>query len=129
MSYDLNTFKSEILKKNIINIFKKEIELVSDKAKNNNKITQEEIIKAIHLTASRKSFNNFYKKTVLSISQNLKLKGDFYVQKRPSFRVYMPGKIGTSFHTDYWYGHGKNVKTIWVPINKYFLGGGVYFFF
>tara|TARA_B110000211_G_scaffold148527_2_gene169148 strand:+ start:4747 stop:5475 length:729 start_codon:yes stop_codon:yes gene_type:complete len=28
----------------------------------------------------------------------------------------MPGQHGTSWHTDYWYGHGKDFKTVWVPL-------------
>ena len=41
---------------------------------------------------------------------------DFIIQPQPTPRASMPGQHGTSWHTDYWYGHGKDFKTVWVPL-------------
>ena len=41
---------------------------------------------------------------------------DFIIQPQPTPRVSSPGQHGTSWHTDYWYGHGKDFKTVWVPL-------------
>jgi hypothetical protein len=35
----------------------------------------------------------------------------------PTARVFRPGTIGTSFHCDYWYGHGAESNTIWIPLS------------
>jgi hypothetical protein len=34
----------------------------------------------------------------------------------PTPRVFRPGTIGTSYHCDYWYGHGEKSYTVWVPL-------------
>ena len=39
-------------------------------------------------------------------------------QATPTPRVFIPGAHGTNWHCDYWYGHGKNSKTVWVPIKN-----------
>jgi len=43
--------------------------------------------------------------------------GDLVVQQTPTPRVFRPGAIGTSFHCDYWYGHGLETYTMWVPLS------------
>jgi hypothetical protein len=40
------------------------------------------------------------------------------LQSFPTPRVFRPGDHGTSFHTDYWYGHGESAYTIWIPLTK-----------
>lgn len=40
------------------------------------------------------------------------------LQTIPTPRVFRPGDHGTSFHTDYWYGHGESAYTIWIPLTK-----------
>ena len=40
----------------------------------------------------------------------------FIIQPQPTPRISSPGQHGTSWHTDYWYGHGKDFKTVWVPL-------------
>lgn len=44
------------------------------------------------------------------------------VQPTPMPRIFLPGSHGTSFHTDYWYGHGLEACTVWVPIFNCFSG-------
>jgi len=39
-------------------------------------------------------------------------------QATPTPRVFIPGGHGTNWHCDYWYGHGENSKTVWVPIKN-----------
>jgi hypothetical protein len=38
------------------------------------------------------------------------------LQSIPTPRVFRPGTHGTSFHCDYWYGHGLEFYTIWLPL-------------
>ncbi|MAJ23812.1 MAG: hypothetical protein CMI75_08565 [Candidatus Pelagibacter sp.] len=40
----------------------------------------------------------------------------FIIQPQPTPRVSSPGQHGTSWHTDYWYGHGEDFRTVWVPL-------------
>lgn len=42
---------------------------------------------------------------------------EFIVQKTPTPRIFRPGAHGTSFHCDYWYGHGERSYTIWTPLS------------
>lgn len=38
------------------------------------------------------------------------------LQKTPTPRIFRPGDHGTSFHSDYWYGHGEKTFTVWTPL-------------
>ena len=42
---------------------------------------------------------------------------EFVVQKTPTPRIFRPGSHGTSFHCDYWYGHGERSYTVWTPLS------------
>lgn len=53
--------------------------------------------------------------------------GDCYFQKMPSIRLFMPGALGTSWHTDNWYGHAAQSVTFWVPLTPVPQGAGVQF--
>lgn len=53
--------------------------------------------------------------------------GDCYFQKMPSIRLFMPGSLGTSWHTDNWYGHAAQSRTFWVPLTPVPEGAGVQF--
>ncbi len=53
--------------------------------------------------------------------------GDCYFQKMPSIRLFMPGALGTSWHTDNWYGHAAQSRTFWVPLTPVPNGAGVQF--
>lgn len=44
-------------------------------------------------------------------------KNGFIVQKVPTPRIFRPGAHGTSYHCDFWYGHGEKSHTIWVPLS------------
>ncbi len=50
-----------------------------------------------------------------------------YFQKVPSIRLFMPEALGTSWHTDNWYGHAKQSRTFWVPLTPVPTGAGVQF--
>jgi len=41
---------------------------------------------------------------------------ELVLQATPTPRVFRPGTHGTSFHCDYWYGHGVDSSTIWLPL-------------
>jgi hypothetical protein len=43
---------------------------------------------------------------------------EFIVQKTPTPRIFRPGAHGTSFHCDYWYGHGERSYTVWTPLSS-----------
>lgn len=43
---------------------------------------------------------------------------DLVLQTTPTPRVFRPGDHGTSFHCDYWYGHGEKSYTVWTPLTK-----------
>jgi hypothetical protein len=40
------------------------------------------------------------------------------LQKIPTPRIFRPGDHGTSFHSDYWYGHGDQTITVWTPLSS-----------
>ncbi|MFK7967482.1 MAG: phytanoyl-CoA dioxygenase family protein [Burkholderiaceae bacterium] len=50
-----------------------------------------------------------------------------YFQKLPSLRLFLPGDLGTSWHTDNWYGHGQASRTFWLPLTLVEPGAGVCF--
>ena len=50
-----------------------------------------------------------------------------YFQKLPSLRLFLPGDLGTSWHTDNWYGHGQGSRTFWLPLTRVEPGAGVCF--
>jgi hypothetical protein len=62
----------------------------------------------------RAEYFNLSIDVILSLGLNPK---EVVVQPRPTPRVFKPGQHGTSFHCDYWYGHGESFYTIWVPLS------------
>ena len=46
------------------------------------------------------------------------LTGYSIIQKTPTIRVQFPGTLSVSFHTDEWYGHHPEARTLWVPITR-----------
>ena len=82
----------------------------------------------ISLFFDSKKFLIFYKNLLkILIYENFNKDNIFLVQKRPSLRIFLPKQRGTSFHTDYWYGHGKDTYTFWIPIRGLKKGNCVYF--
>jgi ectoine hydroxylase-related dioxygenase (phytanoyl-CoA dioxygenase family) len=62
-------------------------------------------------------FRNNYFKLALTACKHVAIEPDDCVlQMSPTPRIFRPGAIGTSYHCDYWYGHGKTAYTIWVPL-------------
>jgi sporadic carbohydrate cluster protein (TIGR04323 family) len=42
------------------------------------------------------------------------------VQKTPTVRIHLPGGVSVSFHSDAWYGHGRQVYSFWLPVTNVF---------
>lgn len=52
------------------------------------------------------------------IAKNLGLnQPNMLLQKIPTPRIFRPSDHGTSFHSDYWYGHGEKTLTVWTPLS------------
>lgn len=45
-------------------------------------------------------------------------KEDFVYQVIPSIRIAFPNCKSVNFHNDCWYGHGEEIKNIWVPLTN-----------
>jgi len=70
-----------------------------------------------------KPFLESYFKLALDVADNLGMKNnDLVLQIQPTPRVFRPGDHGTSFHCDYWYGHGTSAYTIWTPLTEVEVG-------
>lgn len=66
-----------------------------------------------------KPFLDSYFKLAVDVADHLGMKNDDLVlQIQPTPRVFRPGDHGTSFHCDYWYGHGSSAYTIWTPLTE-----------
>lgn len=64
-----------------------------------------------------KIFLEAYFELALNVADRIGLAREGLVlQAQPTPRVFRPGDHGTSFHSDYWYGHGDSVYTIWTPL-------------
>jgi hypothetical protein len=59
----------------------------------------------------RKMYQRFNSEIVSPI-----LSRKYRVQKIPSVRISFPGEKSVNFHNDCWYGHGKHIQNIWVPL-------------
>lgn len=63
-------------------------------------------------------FKSLYEKVAVELAEKYQIsENDFLIQPIPTPRVFRPGDHGTSWHTDYWYGHGSLSRTVWVPIS------------
>lgn len=72
-------------------------------------------------------FQKFQDDVVSEVLKSKNVSGGCFVQKRPSFRVFTSQSLGTSFHSDSWYGHGRDVLTVWIPLSPVQIGAGLYF--
>ena len=72
-----------------------------------------------------KKFQKIYKKFGLYLIKNYFNKNSL-LQKTPTVRIQLPGEKATPYHSDRWYGHGKSVKTVWLPITKIDKGNTLY---
>ena len=62
-------------------------------------------------------FKENYFKLAIEAANFLNLdKENILLQKAPTARIFKPGTHGTSFHCDFWYGHGKDAITVWTPL-------------
>ena len=62
-------------------------------------------------------FQKIYKKFGIYLIKKYFNKNSL-LQKTPTIRIQLPGRKITPYHTDRWYGHGKTVRTIWLPITN-----------
>jgi hypothetical protein len=70
-----------------------------------------------------KQFQEEYFQAASSIIKKLRLNpSNLLLQKTPTPRIFRPGDHGTSFHSDYWYGHGERSITVWTPLSELELG-------
>ncbi len=68
---------------------------------------------------SQDLFLTNYKKLALSIATAAGFQEqDFIVQRTPTPRIFRHGAHGTSYHCDYWYGHGERSSTAWVALSE-----------
>ena len=66
-----------------------------------------------------KEFKEIYERLALELAEQFEIDPkNFLIQSTPTPRVFRPGDHGTSWHTDFWYGHGVKSKTVWVPIKN-----------
>ena len=66
-------------------------------------------------TFRSKIFQNLYKKFGIFLIKKY-FDQNALLQKTPTVRIHLPGEKCTPYHSDSWYGHGKTVKTFWVPL-------------
>jgi len=68
---------------------------------------------------SRDAFLKHYKNLARSVATVAGFQGqDFIVQKTPTPRIFRHGAHGTSYHCDYWYGHGEKTFTAWTALSE-----------
>lgn len=71
----------------------------------------------------KEQFKNDYFNMAISILKSLDIDPqNTMLQKVPTPRIFRPEDHGTSFHNDYWYGHGEKTMTIWTPLSELILG-------
>jgi hypothetical protein len=64
------------------------------------------------------AFIKCYRNLALTIARDLMpQQAEFIVQATPTPRIFRTGAHGTSFHCDYWYGHGEKFYTVWTPLS------------
>jgi hypothetical protein len=74
-------------------------------------------------------FLSLYYQATKSIITKLNLEvSEYVVQTTPTPRIFLPGAHGTSFHSDYWYGHGKESYTVWLAITSAFKGNSFQYY-
>lgn len=65
------------------------------------------------------SFITSYRKLTLDIvNEMMPQQSEFIVQATPTPRIFREGAHGTSYHCDYWYGHGEKSFTVWTPLSE-----------
>ncbi len=65
-----------------------------------------------------RSFVELWHNLALEIREEFfEIDDDVCLQIAPTPRIFLPNQHGTSFHTDYLYGHGLGSKTVWVPLH------------
>ena len=65
-----------------------------------------------------REFIDLYLNVAIQIVDHLRIsRENSSLQMLPTPRVFRPNTIGTSYHCDYWYGHGEKSYTVWVPLS------------
>jgi sporadic carbohydrate cluster 2OG-Fe(II) oxygenase len=109
-------FKERILKylKNNLknkNINLELIHLINDSTQINN------IYTLIYSYFNTNEFKVLYDEFCYFLIKNHFISGARY-QRIPSVRIQIPKSKSVNFHNDNFYGHGNNIKNIWLPITK-----------
>jgi hypothetical protein len=71
----------------------------------------------------KKGYLNLTRQIAVDLGISLE---NLVVQTTPTPRVSLPNAHGTSFHCDYWYGHGLKSYTVWTPLSRIESGNTFY---
>ncbi len=114
-SKELNYFSSKKIE-SIQKIFqRKMLEHGIDKEQSNVRKIREFMFEFFELD----DFKNLYFQVALEIMEYAGIpKDNSVLQMLPTPRVFRPGAIGTSYHCDFWYGHGELSHTVWLPLTE-----------
>jgi len=68
---------------------------------------------------SADQFKEIYFEIASEVASDLGLNlSNIVLQTQSTPRIFRPGSHGTSFHSDYWYGHGLLSHTVWIPFTQ-----------
>ena len=107
------------VKSDVVSVFREEFEdyAKNDIAETNGEINLTRLRSVLLNFFSTTEFKQAYYKIAHELSEIYEIpRSKFIIQPQPTPRVSGPGQHGTSWHTDYWYGHGKDFKTVWMPL-------------
>ncbi len=64
-------------------------------------------------------FKQSYTRLACAVAERVGIDAeDLVFQSTPTPRILRPREHGTSFHCDYWYGHGERFFTVWTPVGQ-----------
>lgn len=111
--FDFLSLAENFLRKKTSNKVKKLDDIAREYLPNEVNIISRLFYELFHTEDFSKLYNDF-------INNALKFffKEDFVYQVIPSIRIAFPNSKSVNFHNDCWYGHGKEIKNIWVPLTN-----------
>ena len=95
--------------------------------KNLSSLNEKKILDFWYGNKFEKIYIKIAREAVKIISKANDLKKDFFIQKKPTLRIFKPKSHGSSFHSDYLLGHGRDTITVWIPLINLKKGNGVSF--
>jgi len=93
------------------------IKNINDISKNFSYVQLSEVESIFYDWFHTKNFSILYNNFVDEVFRP-KFGNDLAYQVIPSIRIAFPNAKSVNFHNDNWYGHGKEIKNIWVPLTK-----------